>query len=93
MWYSSENDDRGIQIKLLIAEADLGVVNIPGQVSTYQGRAEASSNIGVTLANALMAGRISGWKMEDYLTMNDHKIVHTDIKNMQVEGDATHNMV
>lgn len=60
-------------------------------MSTYQGRSGASSNIDVNLANALMVGRISDWKVEEHLTMSYHNVVHMDILNMQVEG-ATHNM-
>lgn len=79
LWHSDITDDRGREVELMVAEADLDIVNCPGNVPTYQGRAGASSNIDVTMVSAALTNRIRKWKVEDGLTSSDHNLIHMEV--------------
>lgn len=37
LWHSDRTDERGRELELLVAEEDLEIVNVPGDVPTYTG--------------------------------------------------------
>nr|CAD7259496.1 unnamed protein product [Timema shepardi] len=56
----------------------LEVANQPNNPPTYQGRAEASSNIDVTLCNAESMDMMEGWRVVDNVMVNDHNLIVFD---------------
>lgn len=86
--YSDRVDDMGQEVDLLIAEADLEVINKQNNPPTYHGRAGARTNIDITLVNQRLIGRVKQWKVEDGLTSNDHNLIHFTVasENRGVES-------
>lgn len=66
-----------------MAEADLEVVNCPGNVPTYRGRAGANSSIDVTMVSATLINKIGKWRVEDGLTSSNHNLIHIEITKNQ----------
>lgn len=59
LWHSAYTDDKGAEVELMFAEADVEVMNVPGDVPAFRGRVRASSNIDITLANQHIVEKIS----------------------------------
>lgn len=89
LWHSDRTDDRSKEIKLLIAEADLEVINSPGIIPTFRGRPGAQSDIDVTLVTAELPGRVEEWTVEDGLTSSDHNLVHVIVKGRAIDLGST----
>lgn len=90
LWHSQRTDERGTEVEMMIAEMNIEVVNRPGPVPTYRGRAGVHSNIDATLATAGITGRIVDWVVEDGLSSSDHNLIHFKIRgdeDMQMPPD------
>lgn len=89
LWHSDRMDDRGQEIELLIAEADLEVINRPNNPPTYHGRAGAMTNIDITLVNQRLARRVEQWMVEEGQTSSDHNLIHFTITSEHREAGNT----
>lgn len=80
LWHSETSDDRGRVVKLLVAEADLEVLNRPTPIPMYRGRAGANSNIDVTMITSELVEKVTDWTVEDGLTSSDHNLIHVVVR-------------
>jgi len=94
LWHCAKPYERGRMVECLIDDHDLGVVNRPSPLKTYEREGMGSSNIDVTLSTPNIANQISDWSVMDN-TDSDHNTImyKLEINSNQPPNDTSHTFI
>lgn len=79
VWHSNQTDEKGEEIEIALQELGVETINKPRNPPTYQGRAGASSNIDITIANMVAMERVQKWQVKDGITTSDHNMITMEL--------------
>lgn len=84
LWHSYDTDEDGETVGMMLAELRLQVMNMPGQLPTFRGRAGNGTNIDITAARGMMREYLMKWAVDDEMVPSgDHRAIETCLSMSQ----------
>lgn len=80
LWFSSENNDKGRNIKEFMVINNLYVLNGANNPPTYFS-STGQSNIDITLASGSMLRFIKNWQVLEHCTSSDHNMIIFEVES------------